>query len=397
MSIIPIYAAIHARRKNAERAKRVKGTSPAHNSEGNKPKKSQAYQSEAERIFDSVFRFSFKSSEVYKAFMLMLNDHPEIATFLDQHAEEILEMIQQDQEDLKNQARELCPAMNPYVESHKELEKLGIKFDPKKYKATYPVFTENGVYTTGLINVDSNCFRGIILTPEILLSDENPYRKRLEDFQRDHPNTQEEIKKTKALIEKLRKNKLLLKLSASRRKKLEDAEEKLKNLEACAKTEASYADDANFYDNLSQDQKKMIVDHFIKRDIFVDSLKTFKEINEKMQRINPVNVQNPRADSGYKEYIIEIIKKIAEKSPNKKIYEDVVQFIELVAQTILTASDKQLKQICDYVPTETYGEGYIKPMLVIYLCQEIASRGKELLAEQELENPTPEDEGDEND
>ena len=133
MSIIPIYAAIHARRKNAERAKRVKGTSPAHNSEGNKPKKSQAYQSEAERIFDSVFRFSFKSSEVYKAFMLMLNDHPEIATFLDQHAEEILEIIQQDQEDLKNQARELCPAMNPYVESHKELEKLGIKFDPKKY------------------------------------------------------------------------------------------------------------------------------------------------------------------------------------------------------------------------------------------------------------------------
>ena len=399
MSINPIIAHRLSEKHKAEKTHKQKGK--RNKVSVNQPTPSANSRNNTKNdLFDSIKALRHIHPDILSVLEIIIAENPELEPVLALLTEEMFETINQELVSLQKQAENYPPLMKGYFESRQLLTSKGIVFE-KGETFAYPEII-NGQLIEKKVSVESNILWGIKLSPEILLSDQNPYQKRLEDYKKDNPDLEELKKETEEEIAELEKHPLLLKFSKKKRDDLRQAQALLKLINEKLKIQKQYEKQSLFYGNLSIEDKKLIIDHFVQRDIFIDVATEYQTLSHNINLLQ--NKKLLKRDYytviEYREYFLKILKNLLKNSKISKKYSNLFKKIKDYIDMVLNMDENEFEKLIEKSQNTEHINADEKTNQILYfICNEICEYGKQKIIEMQNTNQLSydDDEGDEND
>lgn len=211
-----------------------------------------------------------------------------------------------------------------------------------------PSENEKKGYTGKYVTFPSK-YNGIKLSADMFKDGKDPYNANLEKFLKENPNVEQNLQNAKENYDKLNRNKIALLFSSKRREARQQAEDEVNKWQDTANIKAGVQKNADFYNNLSKEQKASLVD-FLNS---VDEIKQAALEADKFldaQRLIEKNNSMACPLKNIREYHAAVVKEAIE-GLSKSDKAALTQFENKAVTKLISLSDEQAVEILKNSPT----------------------------------------------
>lgn len=171
----------------------------------------------------------------------------------------------------------------------------------------------------------------------------NPFEKPLNDYLKENPDNETNLQVAKATVEKLSKSKFALMFSKKKRIELDKAQMELSKQQSIAYNIARHQKNAEFYKNLTNEQKAIFAD-------FIQNVKIIKALSNDVKKyIEAEHLIDKNASRAYPTEKINTYHSAVVKQAACALSQDEIltlaEFEERASNKILSLSDAQAKEI----------------------------------------------------
>lgn len=270
-----------------------------------------------------------------------------------------------------------------YLSACHKVEGLGFKLDYEEDDSLYylldSAFDGHFSYNRERKIIALN---GINLTRAKVESGENPYRDNLETFVQNNPNSRENYENALSVVEKLSKNKLLLKVSKKRYTKLCVAQKELDKAKRIYYHELLLKKECDLYESLTNEQKQTLLEFFKAKENYENMSNDIEKVYLRSLLEQGYYNNIPKKREEYEEFV-STQQSIAESTLTQEEKDYLVEFCkDLVKQMrIAEADDKVYKLINSFDLVSRTAPGH-KALEMIY--SNIISLNKEMPIEENI-------------
>ena len=276
---------------------------------------------------------------------------PEMDAIVGKYSETLKQLCEKERKAVDAKLIKVCPIVEESLlkleEAQTAIKEIGfdIKSDRNATQYVVKADTEEGYDFEVYKNIDT--FNDRTLTREDILSGRNKYQEELEQYMAEYPNNKENVERYQQEYDALSKKKFALILKKNR-EELETLEYKINKYQKYYTKECRLREKAEFYANITEDDKLKIIDLFDKQEAFANLCDRIHDLKTYSYLIAGKGIIGREDDYQYM-----VSKRIAEAQgkllPSEQ--QKINSFCQNLSQKLLTASNEELnamKQIDRY-------------------------------------------------
>ena len=267
-----------------------------------------------------------------------LDENPEALSSFKKLIENANALYKEDLEKTDAEITSLIPQSTEIVQSYNEayqrLSGLGLTVeleqDGRFLFVTQPSNPTSSKHSYDTIPMPVS-INGIALTAEMVQSDASPYIERLQMFNAEYPDCEDEFLQAQTELDNLKSHKIRLKFSKAEQQHLQSLEEKLAELQPLIEQKHQFESDAEVYASLTESQKEILLDYLKKQ-------QAMRELSDTVTKLRNTSLfklgyTGFAAEEDYKSYVNGFVSTAMEKlSPEDsqnidKLFNDVIVFL----------------------------------------------------------------------
>lgn len=275
-----------------------------------------------------------------------VNQDEEMQAVYAQFVENVKKVKADEEQRVQNKFLDSCPKFENAIQQleiiEAEINSIGFDIETKSTDKRYIKRADNEVGFAFDTRPEFKKFNGKELTKEDVFAEPNVFQKELDDFLKEYPNMSERLELFKKELAELTTNSFLLKINRKKRERREELESFIDRAEYLIEKEKRLRKNAEFYANLTEEQKQSIFNYFEIKDLFNQMCDRAEKLKEHAVFLLGDKIKGKEEDY---HYLIAKRMESARSALTEEQRAKIDEFCNNMAKTIAESSKEELREM----------------------------------------------------